>query len=337
MDHWRARAEASIEVSDSRLRNLRDPHLRRLLHGVPDEGNVQLGSFFHVAPWEEMLLTAKCCDQSLVSEIMSGVTIVGDTACSRRWPQDRKAHIDAISVDQLQERAWEFRGKVVKVVSCSSVTVHSPKVWKATLKGVEEGSAIGPFFKQDLVSKFLGADCWISTQRFEVQKNKVRGVDSATVNGINVATVVSEKLQLPSTDSGVAAIKFLLAAGGGRRLSGWVLDERGAYRQVPIRPAERRWTVVCLKEPLSGGAPFLCDDRALVRLGLGCIQLQPALGGHHGGSSAPVLGCRVQLSTTTSTASSSRTRSCRPRAFVRGLRTRGGGLDQGLLCQGGLV
>ena len=53
--------------------------------------------------------------------------------------------------------------------------------------------------------------------------------------------------------------------------------------------------MVCLKEPLSGGVPFLCDDRALVRLGLGCVQLQPALGGHHGGSSAPVLGCCVQL------------------------------------------
>ena len=42
-----------------------------------------------------------------------------------------------------------------------------------------------------------------------IQKNKVRGYDSATINGINLATEITEKLQLPSTDSNVAVIRML--------------------------------------------------------------------------------------------------------------------------------
>ena len=66
------------------------------------------------------------------------------------------------------------------------------------MEDVAEGAAIGPFFEESEVSEFVGDDRWIPTQRFEVvQKNKVRGVDSATSNGINMATVVTEKLELP--------------------------------------------------------------------------------------------------------------------------------------------
>ena len=46
--------------------------------------------------------------------------------------------------------------------------------------------------------------------RFEVvQKNKVRGCDSATTNMINQVTKITEKLQLPSTDTNVAALRML--------------------------------------------------------------------------------------------------------------------------------
>ncbi|CAE7301804.1 unnamed protein product [Symbiodinium sp. CCMP2456] len=106
-------------------------------------------------------------------------------------------------------------------------------VWEATLEDVEEGAAIGPFFEESEV----------------VQKNKVRGVDSATSNGINIATVVTEKLELPSTDANVAVIKWLRSRLPDKPLRGWVLDEHRAYRQVPISPAHRKWSVVALKDP----------------------------------------------------------------------------------------
>ena len=105
----------------------------------------------------------------------------------------------------------------------------------------------------------MGDDHWIPTQRFEVvQKNKVRGVDSATSNGINMATVVTEKLvELPSTDANVAVIKWLRSRLPDKALRGWVLDERRAYRQVPISPDHRKWSVVALKDPVPARSPSL--------------------------------------------------------------------------------
>ncbi|CAJ1378545.1 unnamed protein product [Effrenium voratum] len=77
--------------------------------------------------------------------------------------------------------------------------------WKASLKDVEEGSALGPFFAYEEVDRVINCHDWIPTQR----KNKVRGYDSATINGINLATEITKKLQLPSTDSNVAVIRML--------------------------------------------------------------------------------------------------------------------------------
>jgi hypothetical protein len=94
----------------------------------------------------------------------------------------------------------------------------------------------------------LGTDQWVPTQRFEVhQKNKVRGCDSATVNLVNVVTVVLEKLQLPSTDENVAVIRMLLSSSAGAQVRAWVLDERKAYRQVAIDPAHRKFSVVAFR------------------------------------------------------------------------------------------
>ena len=192
---------------------------------------------------------------------MAGMPIVGDIASSHRWVADRKPHADHLSVDSLRSRAWEFRSKVLKAIKRAPLTEHSPKVWEATweatLEDVAEGAAVGPFFEESEVSEFVGDDHWIPTQRFEVvQKNKVRGVDSATSNGINMATVVTEKLELPSTDANVAVIKWLRSRLPDKVLRGWVLDERRAYRQVPISPGHRKWSAVALKDPSTGKVAF---------------------------------------------------------------------------------
>ncbi|OLP88302.1 hypothetical protein AK812_SmicGene30386 [Symbiodinium microadriaticum] len=200
---------------------------------------------------------AACSDVDLVDQIMAGMPIVGDIASSHRWAADRKPHADHLSVESLRSRAWEFRSKVLRAIKRAPVTEHSPKVWEATLEDVAEGAAVGPFFQESEVSEFVGDDHWIPTQRFEVvQKNKVRGVDSATSNGINMATVVTEKLELPSTDANVAVIKWLRSRLPDKPLRGWVLDERRAYRQVPISPGHRKWSVVALKDPSTGKVAF---------------------------------------------------------------------------------
>ena len=60
--------------------------------------------------------------------------------------------------------------------------------------------------------------------------------------------MITEKLQLPSTDLNVAVLRELRTRAGDRRLQGWVLDERKASRQLPILPQHRKFSVICLKD-----------------------------------------------------------------------------------------
>lgn len=68
-------------------------------------------------------------------------------------------------------------------------------------------------------------------------------------------TVITEKLQLPSTDLN-AALRYMRSKMPQSRFAGWVLDERKAYRQVAIRPDHRQFSVMCLKDPAQDAPVF---------------------------------------------------------------------------------
>ena len=253
---WEARASSLLSESDRELRQIPDPWLRQLLRGVKDEEPPALGATTHIALWREMLREARCIDRFLLEEMLFGFPIVGKITRSFRWTP-LEAQPVPLEVEDLVTRAWEFTEKVLKNVRRSEVTENTQKIWDATMEDVHEGVTAGPFFSKEEVDKFVGTSSWIPTQRFEVvQKNKVRGVDSATTNGINMATEITEKLDLPSTDVNVAALRWLRSQAGGTRIQGWVLDERKAYRQIPILPAHRRWSVITLRQPETGKISF---------------------------------------------------------------------------------
>ncbi|CAE7302354.1 unnamed protein product, partial [Symbiodinium sp. CCMP2456] len=190
LDFWRQRAHALLPTTDQELRAIQDPCLRRLLRGVPDHVDLQLGSCAHVKLYDELFAAVGSVDPLLLQGIRDGFPIVGNI--QRSGPYGKR---------------------------------------KATMEDVFEGSTVGPFGSEDEVSEFLGCSDWIPTQRFEVvQKNKVRGCDSATSNLINKTAVITEKLQLVSTDLNVAVLRELRTRGGDRALAGWVLDERKAYQ-----------------------------------------------------------------------------------------------------------
>lgn len=254
---WAARARDLLPATEDILRQVPDPHLRRLLRGAPDGQALQLGKVTHIALWRDMLQAARCVDQQLCQDLLHGFPIVGHIQRSLRWSR-MVASDELLPVDDLSRRAWEFSNEVLKNVNRCEITVNTAKIWDATMEDVQEGSATGPFFSVKEVSRFLGTDCWIPTQRFEVvQKNKVRGVDSATVNGVNMATFITEKIELPSTDVNVAALRWLRSHNAtGSGIQGWVLDERKAYRQIAVLPDQRRWSVIALKHPISGKVAF---------------------------------------------------------------------------------
>ena len=98
-----------------------------------------------------------------------------------------------LSIDHALSRAWEIRAKIIQRVRGVPVSDNLVKIWEATLEDVQEGSCLGPFASPEEVTDALGQDDWIPTQRFEVvQKNKVRGCDSATTNLINQFTEIKE-------------------------------------------------------------------------------------------------------------------------------------------------
>ena len=254
--YWGSQALILLPQTDALLRALPDPHLRRLLRGVPDDLPAQLGKTCHVVLYKAFLQSIRSPDQMLPAALLSGFPIVGPIARSHRWPDYEKPQ-QSVPVADVLKRAWAIREKIVKRALAVPISENLKKIWDATLEDVAECSCLGPFFDQKLVSQTLGCEDWVPTQRFEVvQKNKVRGCDSATTNLINQATVITEKLQLPSTDSNVAALRKLRAVCPGQDLAGWVLDERKAYRQVPIRPEHRKFSVIVMRDPSSGQAGF---------------------------------------------------------------------------------
>eukprot|EP00971_Amphidinium_carterae_P021391 422068-Amphidinium_carterae.1 len=156
----------------------------------------------------------------------------------------------AVPEVELHRRAWELRRRVLASVAKKGVTEHSDQLWKAAMQDVDEGSCFGPFFSEGDVTRHTGSDRWIPTERFPVvQKDKVRGVDSATVNLINGATAVVEKLVLPNIDTCIGVLRKLASQFPGVPLAGWMLDERKAYRQVAIQPEHRRYSVIALMCP----------------------------------------------------------------------------------------
>ena len=253
---WEAEAHRLLPESDRVLRALPDPHLRKLLRGAEDHEPPLLGRLCHIELYRAMLAAVHSVDQRLPDFLLHGFPIVGDIASTGRWPPFEKPQ-KALPVQHALDRAWEIRKKIVSRVASVPVTENLQKIWDATIEDVQEGSSIGPFRSEAEVTSELGSDDWIPTQRFEVvQKNKVRGCDSATTNLINQITVITEKLQLPSTDVNVSAIRALRSAAPWKELGGWVLDERKAYRQVAIRPDHRKFSVICLKDPSSGVPNF---------------------------------------------------------------------------------
>ena len=253
---WERRAHELLPRSIAAIAQRPDRALQRLLLGTSDPAQARLGQVCHIELYREMLAACSSVDKNLPDYLLNGCPIVGPIAPSNRWPPYDKPQKD-LPVQAALDRAWDLRAKMIKRVQAVPLSENLQKIWDAIMEDVQECSCLGPFVEPDQVSKVLEVDDWIPTQRFEVvQKNKVRGCDSVTTNMINQVTVIVEKLQLPSTDTNVAALRTLRSCFPGEELLGWVLDEKKAYRQIAVRPDHRKFSVICLKNPATAVPNF---------------------------------------------------------------------------------
>ena len=153
LEFWAQRAAILLPETDTTLRRVADPALRRLLRGVPDDQPLELGKVTHIALWRELLREARCIDRQLADEMLHGFSIIGPISRSFRW--QALTSQPQLTETELHERAWEFSEKVMRNVQRSEITEFSGKVWEATMEDVQEKITVGPFYHMSEVSQYL--------------------------------------------------------------------------------------------------------------------------------------------------------------------------------------
>ncbi|CAE7443501.1 unnamed protein product, partial [Symbiodinium sp. CCMP2456] len=102
---WHGRALALLPETDRQLRSVPDPALRRLLRGVPDYVDLQLGLCAHVALYDELFAAIDCSDNELLSSLRSGFPIVGEIQRSDEVGPDR---VGAVMFDRRSPAPKQF-------------------------------------------------------------------------------------------------------------------------------------------------------------------------------------------------------------------------------------
>ena len=196
-----------------------------------------------------MLQAARCKDTSLVRRLLAGFPIVGRIEESNRWPRFVKPQ-DPVSIQNALDRAWEFKRKIFKRCATVPVNDNLRAIWKATIDDVAEGYSVGPLpeKRQSPPSLDPKTGCRLSASRLSKRTKFEAAIVLHLTNLVNRTAVITEKLQLPSTGLNVATLTEIVTRSGHQRLQGWVLDERMAYRQIPMKVDHRRFSVICLKD-----------------------------------------------------------------------------------------
>ena len=249
---WAKRAQDLRSVSIAEINSIDDCYIRNLLKLNNDKPDAELGvgDFVHLSLWREMARSANVGDTSYIDEFTQGFDIVGEVARSHVWaPQHDQA---LITVQELDDRAWDIRRIIDRRVLRRAGGEHAQATMDDSMKDVKAGFAIGPYRSHDEVTAIVGTDRWIGTERFSIeQKGKIRNIDSATASMVNPATAITEHLDIASTDGNVALLRRLFHDFPDVPISGWVLDEKSAYRWIPIKPSQRRYAVISTYDPAS--------------------------------------------------------------------------------------
>ena len=89
----------------------------------------------------------------------------------------------------------------------------------------------------------------------------MRAIDAGNISRVNHLAAITERLELPSTDITITAVRSMLDRlkarnQGSDKLRAWVIDEEHAYRGIGIHPSQKRFAVVAMKDPASGKVVF---------------------------------------------------------------------------------
>ena len=258
---------ASLEDEERRLQKSLDPGVKGVLKG---KRTLLLEALAARVGWP---------DQGVFESLRSGFELVGSLEHTGVFAKDLRPGSDSVGsfVDSFKFLKPALLGKVAS----SRCGALEREVWDKTLEEVQEGFLSGPF-REEEVDSMLGP-AWVPVRRFGVEqssagKRKVRPVDDYSENRVNSAFSYCDRIDLRALDELVASCRlwtrFMLGGGPlevalsdgtilrGRLHPSWsssrawqplvaTLDLRSAYKQVPLAPSNRAFSVVSLKDPES--------------------------------------------------------------------------------------
>ena len=220
-------------------------------------------------------------DMAFFDELLEGFKLVGLQPPSGVFPLEPRPM--AFDSTELDGAVRFLRPALLGKVNSTPVDDDAKKLWDLTLDEAKQGHWLrGPLSPEDVNKSFPSG--WIPVRRFGVwktsgEKGKLRPIDDFAENRVNRAFGYSDKLDLRTLDQVVwiccafaRAIhdgKARLRLSDGNILEGpvhrsfgadqnvprlSVLDLSNAYKQLPLHPTNRRYSMITLKNPETGRA-----------------------------------------------------------------------------------
>ncbi|CAE6941197.1 unnamed protein product [Symbiodinium sp. CCMP2592] len=250
-----------FEADEARLHSSFDPWFEKVVAGK------------RLLLWKHLLEQNGFDDMQVCDFMMSGVPIVGQSACPQ--PFNRKIVPATMSEQDLKGTA-SFRRKVMLGSSGTQAADLQELLSKATMDEVDLGFLEGPYTESQ-VSSFFHSDDWNCIRSFLIlqgAENKPRPIDDGHEALINNCFTATIKLELQSSDF-VAALAARIAIEEAERSRatgepprswlGKCLDLSKAYKQMPMKKEHRSLAVIYHKGP-SGEDQFFIANSLLFGL-----------------------------------------------------------------------
>ena len=195
--------------------------------------------------WKSLLEEYKYPDMAVVSELLEGTKLIGETDTTGLWPA--KFVPATVSEIELYDISMRERESICnKVKDTPSETDLA--VWEKTLEEVEKGWLVGPFDPQQVPSHYP------LSRRFGVaQGEKTRCVDDFSRSHVNACVQVTEAPKPHTVD--VLASLLMQAMTVCPNAEGWcvrTLDLEDAYRQCAIATSPFAFSHIVVREPATG-------------------------------------------------------------------------------------
>ncbi|CAE7029847.1 unnamed protein product [Symbiodinium sp. CCMP2592] len=245
-----------FEADEARLHSSFDPWFEKVVAGK------------RLLLWKHLLEQNNFDDMQVCDFMMSGVPIVGQSACPQ--PFSRKI-VPATMTEQDLKGTASFRRKVMTGSSGMQAADLQDLLSKATLDEVDLGFLEGPYTESQ-VSAFFHSDDWNCIRRFLIlqgAENKPRPIDDGHEALINNCFTATIKLELQNSDF-VAALAARIAIEEAERSRatgepprswlGKCLDLSKAYKQMPMKKEHRSLAVIYHKGPAGEDQFFIANS-----------------------------------------------------------------------------